>query len=369
MRSRNVGNASSKIVIKVQWEKFPRIMPRFKVVVMPDFYLDYLIYYPGSLGELTAELAEVAKRGGGNVLGWKHMVGRGGNACNMVAQLAKLEVPVVPIVETDELGLTAMEKSLPKLDLSHVKASGVLSSTLSLELTYSGRRVNIMASNPGSHSSFGPEKLTQEDRDLIRQADFVCVVNWGKNLRGTDLSESVFQLARRGRGVTFFDPADPTSRAGDIEELTRRVLTSGLLDTLSVNENELLGLSRPTTLDRSEAVDASLLDATRVFSTHGVRVDLHTPEFSATVFNGQTVRVSCLKFQPVKVTGAGDIWNAADVYAQGVGLDHQERLVFANAAAAAYLKRPGLEPPSLEEILREADEVEKATGHLRPKVA
>ncbi len=364
-----VVSLAPRIVIIVRWEKVLRGTPSFNVVVMPDFYLDYLIYYPGGLEELASELDGVARRGGGSIVGWKHTVGRGGNACNMVAQLARLGVPVVPIVETDELGLTVMEKSLPSVDLSHVKASGVLSSTLSLEVTYSGRRVNIMASNPGSLSTFGPEKLTQEDKDLILHADFVCVVNWGKNLKGTDLSESVFQLARQGRGVTFFDPADPTSRAGDVQGLKHRVLTNGLVDILSVNETELLQLSSPVMVDSSELVEATLLDAARVFSTHGVRVDLHTPEFSATVFNGQTVRAPCLKFQPVKVTGAGDIWNAADIYAQGMGLNHDERLVFANAAAAAYLKRPGLEPPSLQEILREANAVEKTTANSKPTEA
>src|SRR2546429_2189381 len=32
---------------------------------------------------------------------------------------------------------------------------------------------------------------------------------------------------------------------------------------------------------------------------------------------------------------SGDVWNAADIYAQGVGLGHKDRLIFANAAGAA----------------------------------
>ena len=61
--------------------------PSFKVVVMPDFFLDYILTYPGTLNELTASFLEVAQRGGGNLLGWAHTIGRGGNASNMVAQL------------------------------------------------------------------------------------------------------------------------------------------------------------------------------------------------------------------------------------------------------------------------------------------
>ncbi len=66
-----------------------------------------------------------------------------------------------------------------------------------------------------------------------------------------------------------------------------------------------------------------------------------------------------MKFQPAKVTGAGDVWNAADIFGQGMELDHRERLIFANAAAAAYLKRPGLDPASLEDVLKEVELVEK----------
>src|SRR5260370_41039216 len=101
-----------------------------------------------------------------------------------------------------------------------------------------------MASDPGSLSSFGPEKLAEKDRELIRESDFVCVFNWNQNLKGTELAEEVFQIAKReGRGVTFFDPGDPTSRADEIPRLNDQVLSKGLVDVLSVNENELTQLA------------------------------------------------------------------------------------------------------------------------------
>src|SRR5262245_14663835 len=166
--------------------------PTFKVVTMPDFYLDYILTYPGNLEDLTATLESVARKGGGNLLGWKHLVGRGGNSPNLAAQLAALDVNVVPIVETSQLGYDVIAQSLKGVDLSHVKKSGTMSSTLSLEADYSGRRVNIMMSNPASHAKFGPEKLSREDKDAIRKADFVVVLNWAQNKRGTDLAEQVF---------------------------------------------------------------------------------------------------------------------------------------------------------------------------------
>src|SRR6266852_2793500 len=296
-------------------ETLTHAKPQFKVVVMPDFYLDYILTYPGKLEDLTASFLEVAQRGGGNLLGWGHTVGRGGNASNVVAQLSKLGCEVVPIIETDELGKTVLQHFLKGVDLSHVRTTGTMSRTMSFETEHSGRRVNIMVSDPGSLSQFGPEKLTQEDKQLISEADFVCVLNWNQNLKGTDLAEKVFSIAKKeGKAVTFFDPGDPALRTGEIEGLNERVLTPGL-------------------------------------------VDLHTPEISAKFVDGQRVRVPCAKIKPVKVTGAGDVWNAADIYAQGVGLGHKDRLIFANAAGAAYLEGRGLEPPTLQEVVGRVDSV------------
>jgi sugar/nucleoside kinase (ribokinase family) len=337
--------------------------PSFKVVAMPDFFLDYVLAFPGKLDQMVQAMADVAARGGGNLLGWKHLVGRGGNASNFSAHLSKLSVNVVPVIETDEFGRTALAQFLKDVDLSHVTSSGSLSSTLSFEAEHSGRRVNIMASDPGSLSSFGPEKLSKRDWELIRDADFVCVFNWNQNMKGTELAEEVFQIARNeGKGLTFFDPGDPTSRAGEIPKLNERVLSKGLVDVLSVNENELTQLASTVGEDGGgfEGEEENpLFQAASVLSMLGSRVDLHTPGFSATFIDGQRERVLCASTIPVKVTGAGDAWNAGDIFAQGIGLGHKERLTFANATAAAYMRKPDLDPCSLSEILDQIGEIEK----------
>jgi sugar/nucleoside kinase (ribokinase family) len=337
--------------------------PSFKVVAMPDFYLDYILAFPGNLDEMASAMVDVAGRGGGNLLGWKHLVGRGGNASNFSAQLSNLDVNVVPIIETDEFGKIALAHFLKGVDLSHVTSTGSVSRTLAFEAEHSGRRVNIMASDPGSLSGFGPEKLGENDKELIREADFVCVFNWNQNQKGTELVEQVFLTAKNeGKAVTFFDPGDPSSKASQIARLNERVLTQGLVDVLSVNENELQQLAAEVKKETGgiEGEDANpLFEAASVFSMLGIRVDLHTTSFSATFIDGQRERVICASATPFKVTGAGDAWNAGDVFAQGVGLEHRERLVFANATAAAYMRRPDLVPCSLNEILEQVGEIEK----------
>src|SRR5438094_4124495 len=123
--------------------------PLFKVVAMPDFYLDYILAFPGKLDEMAKVMVDVAERGGGNILGWKHLVGRGGNASNFSAQLLKLGADVSPIIETDDFGKLALAHFLKGADLSHIRSTGTLSRTLAFEAEYSGRHVNIIANYPG----------------------------------------------------------------------------------------------------------------------------------------------------------------------------------------------------------------------------
>ncbi len=343
-------------------EKLETRRPTFRVVTMPDFYLDYILSYPGSFEDLTASLETVARRGGGNLLGWKHLVGRGGNSPNLAAQLDALGVEVVPIIETSQLGYDVIARSLEGVDLSHVKKTGIMSSTLSLEADYSGRRVNIMMSNPASHAKFGPEKLSKEDKELIRRSDFVVVLNWAQNHRGTDLAEEAFKTAREGKATTFLDPGDPSSNPEGLKDLNNRVIATGLVDVLSVNENELLQISETLHREGGGSIESGLFEAAGAISMFGCRVDLHTPEFSSSFEDGKNQKMPCLAIKPAKVTGTGDIWNAASIFGQGMSLTTSDRLLFANAAAAAYLSREDLNPPGMAEILEFSRKLETSAG-------
>src|SRR5437588_12817650 len=111
--------------------------------------------------------------------------------------------------------------------------------------------------------------MTQEDKQIICEAYFVCVLNWNQNMKGTDLAEKVFSIAKEeGKAVTFFDPGDPSSRIGEIEGLNQRVLTPGLVDVLSVNENELVHLANGVAEVTSaiEGAEDPLVGAASVFS-------------------------------------------------------------------------------------------------------
>src|SRR5207248_11726034 len=103
----------------------------------------------------------------------------------------------------------------------------------------------------------------------------------------------------------------------------------------------------------------ALIQAASVFSMLATVVVLLIVAFSATFDDGEGERVLCPMSTPLTVTGAGDASNAGDILAQGFGLDHRERLILANATAAAYMRRPDLDPCSMDEILARVEEIEK----------
>src|SRR5437879_12862456 len=94
-----------------------------------------------------------------------------------------------------------------------------MSRTLSFETEHSGRRVDIMVSDPGSLSQFGPEKLTQEDKQIISEAEFVCVLNWNQNMKETDIAEKVYSIDKKeAKAGTFLYSCDPSSRIEEIAD-------------------------------------------------------------------------------------------------------------------------------------------------------
>src|SRR5437870_12813829 len=96
---------------------------------MPDFYLDYVLAFPGKLDEMASAMVDVAGRGGGNLLGWKHLVGRGGNAANFSAHTSKLEDTVVPTIATDETRKISLAQFRKCVHPAHFTYTATLSRT------------------------------------------------------------------------------------------------------------------------------------------------------------------------------------------------------------------------------------------------
>jgi len=333
----------------------------FKVVVMPDFFIDRFVTYTGDTKEFSTAISKVAERRGGNIHGVKQMELRGGNAANTAAALATLGVKVYPIITTSPMGFQLLEFYLSSfgVDLYHVKINGEIGLMTAFELVHGEERVNIMMGHLGSLLNFGPKNLTEDDYRLLEVADYVCVFNWASTHRwGTELAETVFQYVKEeGKGKTYYDTGDPTPNKRNIPKLLKKVLKSSLIDILSVNENEAFQYAsrlnhRVKRLRNRLSHYEVAKECARVLAKHvSARVDLHTTAFAGSFTRENEVVLPAFSVSGLRSTGAGDTWNAGNIYGDALKLPDSCRLTMANAVAAYYVSSLVAEHPTLPKLI------------------
>ena len=319
------------------------------VVTLPDFFLDHFVRLP-PWERTVPRWRETHARGGGNVPTPHQHFQPGGNAANTALALARLGARTHLVCRTSAFGKAYLEQTLGRagVDMRHVKADGHLSVTTALEFQEE-RPANVMLSDPGSLAEFGPEALDANDWTLLEAADLVLVANWCQNARGTDLVEAVARACRKSGTTSMLDSGDPSARAGGFGELRDRLVPLPELDVYALNENELRLLTGKALREGEEEVAAARsLQASRA---HG-SLDLHTARFAATFTPQGEAVVPTFRVTPVRVTGAGDSWNAGNVLGHLAGLPPEERLLLANAVAGLYVSGPEGLAPTLEDVAR-----------------
>jgi len=341
------------------------------VTVMPDFFLDRLISLRSNVKDFSEILRNVVERKGGSVDAIEQTELRGGNAINTASALATLDVNVTPIACTSELGLQLIKFYLKpfEVDLSHIKIFEKPSITTAIEFKTKNGKVNVMLRDVGALADFGPHHLNEQDFEAIEKADYVCVYNWAGTRRfGTELAKTVFNHVKtKGKGKTYYDTADPTPNKGKIPELVKNVLQSRYVDILSVNENEAVCYASKLSgevraLRKKLQFDELAMESARILASHlSASVDLHTTRFSATFTKkGETV-VSAFKVPALRVTGAGDAWNAGNILGDAYGLSDGCRLALANAVAACYISNPSGMHPTRKQLLKFCEKVKRKT--------
>ncbi|MGB9841844.1 MAG: carbohydrate kinase family protein [Candidatus Bathyarchaeales archaeon] len=325
------------------------------VVVMPDFFQDRLININFDAVHFSRLVTEVANRKGGSIDGVAQTDLRGGNAVNTASALAALGAEVALIVCTSQAGFQQLKFHLKRtrIDLSHVKIVGKASVTTALEFRAKSGKANVMLRDLGSLEEFGPADLSESDYTLIESADYVCIFNWaGTRKYGTQLAEAVFGRAKaNGKGKTYYDTADPTPNKEKIPELIQKVLQTPKVDTLSLNENEVICyaslFSEEISINEQNlSFEALAMEAARVLTKHlTARIDLHTTAFAASIAKKKEIVIPALKVSALRATGAGDAWNAGNIIGDAAGVSDECRLALANAVAAYYLASPdGVHP-------------------------
>jgi len=335
---------------------------RFSVVVMPDFLIDRLVTYSGDLEQFSQMIAEVASRFGGDIHGVKQIELRGGNAANTAAALGALGAKVYPIIKTSPLGLNMLRFFLEPfgVNLSHVKADGEIALTTAFELTHRGEKVNIMMGDHGSSlPNFGPKDLAEKDFQLLREADYVCVFHWAAlTCWGTQLAETVFRYVKeKGKAKTYFDTSDPSANKDNIPKLVKKVLLGKIVDIFGVNENEAFmyasQLNPKVKGLRKKLKHHDLAkECARILAKHiSARIDLHTSAFAGSFTKENEVIVPAFKVPALWSTGAGDAWNAGNIFGDALGLPDSCRLTLANAVAAYYISSPTAEHPTMSKLI------------------
>jgi len=327
-----------------------------RAFVSPDYFIDHFVRYPKPYPDLLEELNRIVGQGGGNVLGTKQYIAKGGNAVNTAVALGRLGVQVTLFTKTDDVGLHLLRlftNGLP-IDLSLVDPGASASMTTALEISDSeGKLSNIMVSDSGSLLAISQEDITEKVTSFIRRSEVVCTFNWAQTKRGTEIAKRVFTIAKENsESLTFIDISDPSYRANEIPSLIEQVFKPGLVDVLSLNENELSRLSKSLGMTSPSRSGAPPLGFLREFSDKlGCAIDYHTSDFSVSVAGGDVVTVPSFRISPLRMTGAGDTWNAGDIVGYLAGLATADRLLLANAVAGFYISNPKPICPTLAETL------------------
>lgn len=340
-----MSRAAEDVVTKRVFERVSQIdeqeLQDFHVTLLPDFFLDHIIT-AGGFSDTMERLRKLYSQGGGNLPMNKQLVLSGGNAANTAKALARLGVSAHFIGKTSMVGFELLKFFLGKngVDISRVKTSGKLATTVALE--FEGR--NVMLSDAGSVEAYSFDCLDEKDLEVIASSDIVCVTNWTLNKKGTELAEKVFSFAKKNGVVTFFDSGDPSSREEDVTVLFKKVVSNSNLDIFSLNENELRYFTKVSATDKAAVISAAQSLQGKITA----RVDLHTSRFSYS--NGTIVDSFDVPMVGVS-TGAGDAWNAGNIFGELLHFRDDERLLFANAVAAYYISHVPPVHPNLKNIV------------------
>jgi ribokinase len=333
----------------------PNLPAKGTVSVLPDYFVDRFVKVDSIDDLISAIKTKSQVAGGGSIRGVRQAEVKGGNAVNMAYALGKFGARVNLLTIAQSLAAETLASTFRKMPNVTVDiVPGRNGFTIALEFVENGRHVNVMVSDTGDLERFDGELISEESWRKIAKSTIVAVVNWSANKMGTELCSKSFALAKENRASTFFDPADLAELAHNIPSLVKMVFERGLVDYVSLNDNELRimckvlsnhSLSQDYT--QEELKVAARLVSEKIYA----RVDVHTKNLSISCKSSDCTSVPCHRVNQKIVTGAGDVWDSADIIGLLLNWEPELRLRFANAAAGLYVSGENAEPPSTDDVL------------------
>ncbi len=290
-----------------------------------------------------------AEQGGGGIHDVEQSEVRGGNAVNLAHALGRLGDRVFLITHADKNHETLLREALRGLKVGLSLKERPAGLTVALEGRHLKRIVNVMLGDLGGAGEFPPSLLTESDWKAMKSSRVVCMLNWAANTRGNELARGLRENLGDKKRI-FFDPADVRDRVERFRELLSLVKRKRVVDWVSLNKFEARATGtilhlRARNEERLCFLIARELDA---------RVDIHTEEASFSSDGHVTVSHRTELMKPSRLTGAGDVWDAASIHFYLHGKNDSVRIALADTAARFYINSKEAEPPTEREILSQA---------------
>ena len=302
---------------------------QLKMTVLPDFFLDVIINPQMSHDQLIQEIQAVYSRGGGNLLGPKARFISGGNGGNVAKTLAGLGIKTTFICETSELGKQLIEFFMHPLGVeTSISTSGVLASSIILEIPHGKDKHNVMFSASGSVTDFSSEKLTHNQWDILKESHVIAICN-AQNYEMENLVEAILRDVPPSIVVSV-DFSDLTPHLQRIDGFRQRILEHPTRppSIITGNETEIQLLAKEPNKSPEKALQA--LSS----SYPEIMFGLHMATKTEIWENGEQMAIKpCFNISVLNATGAGDSWHAGFLTGLQLGLSIQETTIFANAVS------------------------------------
>ena len=285
---------------------------------------------------------------------------KGGNAVNIAYCLAKLGVRVTLFTVADRIGKTILKEIFKGFENVNLNIfEGKQGNTTALEFSnHNFKGFNIMLNDVGDISQFGKDKIdSKETRQTLQKEDAVMVVNWGCNLKGTELLEYSFKNSPSA--IHFIDPADIYLRREEfVKDIPR---FAKFTDVLSINENEFNSILLAKGIDTKniKSLDMTRDNLIKLSCILDIKMVLHTKDFTMWTDGRQIESAYTFNVTPNIFTGAGDSWDAAYIIGCLLDMEERDKLIISNAYAAQYISNGLCEPPGIYDLINYLSILEK----------
>lgn len=276
------------------------------ITCLPDLFLDIIVK------------SKKENKKTGNIKS-KILIKIGGNAANFSIALSKLGLKNNLIACCGKLSYIIAKKEFKKLKINFYPVFTKNNITVSIE-----KEDRVMFTDSRGIQISKISKYL----DIIKKSEYIFFGNWNNNKKSNELLKWIIE---NSNAKIYLDIGDPSVNRKNLPNLIK-ILKEGKIWTLSLNEYELSYLCNFLEIDGEDYIELSK----NLFKEIKVKnLDIHSPDFVYSLPSDTYIKIE--KIKPKILTGAGDVWNAANFFGYYKKFSNIERLKFANEIAKKYI--------------------------------